>query len=141
MNLTEFLTARLDEDEAMAKAAPGNAWQAFGEADVAGAAVYDEQWVLLNPVRYDHDNALSSKPGATGPQYIQRSRDELCAHIARHDPARVLRDVAAKRAILAECARSIECGDDGRVLAEAVIVNMAGAWGDHPDYAEAMQFA
>ena len=99
-DLVAFLKARLDEDEAAANAAPGERWQSFTEDDIAGASVYDDQWLLLNPAHYDHDNPLSNKPGATGPQYIQRARNELAAHIARHDPARVLREVAAKRAIL-----------------------------------------
>jgi hypothetical protein len=94
--------ARLDEDEAAARQAPGENWRAFAESDVAGASVYDEQWVLLYPQHYDHDKPLTSEPGATGPQYIEQSRDELAAHIARHDPARALREVAAGRAILAE---------------------------------------
>jgi hypothetical protein len=97
VNLSEFLTARLDEDEQIARAINGDKWG----------------W-----------------PGA---------RSGFAAHVARHDPARVLREVAAKRAILAECARSVECGDDGCVLAGAVIVNMAAIWGDHPDYGEAVR--
>jgi len=100
-DLTRFLVAGLDEDEAAAKAAPGSQWHATDEDSVAGAAVYDEQWVLLYPEHYDHDNALSAVPGATGPQYIEHARDELAAHIARHDPARVLREVTAKQVILA----------------------------------------
>jgi hypothetical protein len=95
-----FGTARLDEDEAEATAAPGEHWQAFTEDSIAGASVYDEQWVLLYPVRYDHDSKLSAKPDATGPQYIERARDDLAAHIARHDPARVLREVEAHRVLL-----------------------------------------
>jgi hypothetical protein len=118
VNLTEFLTARLDEDEAAARELlrghPGP-WRVGLPSDVRDSA---GEVVVADECHW------SPMP-----------------HIARHDPARVLRDVAAKRAILAECARSIECGDDGCVLAEAVIVNMAGAWGDHPDYAGAMQSA
>ena len=143
-----FLAARLDEDEAAAKAAPGEHWKAFTEDDIAGASVYDDQWLLLYPERYDHDKPLSAKPGATGPQYIQRSRDALAAHIARHDPARVLREVAADRKLLAEHhilaeyeARAHLAGvgepeyaygfADGVALAVRI---RAERFADHPDY-------
>lgn len=150
-DLIAFIKARLDEEEAMADAAPGSRWQAFGEDDVAGASVYDEQWRLLTPARYDHDNPLSARPGATGPQYIQRARDELCAHIARHDPARVLREAEAKRAhiamYLAQPGYDLPEGvNDGRddserlrdegikIVLEAVLDHDAAVYSDHPGY-------
>jgi Family of unknown function (DUF6221) len=60
--------------------------------------------------RLDDDEAAAKAAAASGPwywaeprTYPQRiARAEEAAHIARHDPARVLREVAAKRAILAE---------------------------------------
>ncbi|HMH90612.1 MAG TPA: DUF6221 family protein [Streptosporangiaceae bacterium] len=144
-SLAAFVTARLDEDEAMARAAPGEHWRAFAEESIAGASVYDEQWVLLYPERYDHDNKLSVKPGATGPQYIERARDEMAAHIARHDPARVLREVTAGRRILElhlpdedspdadpdepRCQRCQESAWPCSTLRA-----LAAIWSDHPDY-------
>lgn len=133
-DLVAFIRDRLNEDEVAAKAAPGENWQAFTEDDIAGASVYDEQWVLLYPQRYEHDNPLSNKPGATGPQYIQRARDELAAHIARHDPARVLREVAAKRRILQ--ARQEQIDDDPYIwLAGDVLLRaLASVYSDHESY-------
>src|SRR6185503_15538866 len=73
------------------------------------------------------------------------------AHIARHDPARVLREVAALRAILAMAAEQDgydlpEGVHDGRdpdererdedlaaMLGEVVRIH-AAVWSDHPDY-------
>ena len=142
-DLVAFLTARLDEDEAAAKAAPGSEWQAFTEDDVAGASVYDEQWLLLYPQRYSHDNKLSNKRGATGPRYIECTRDELAAHIARHDPARVLREVEAKRRILAA---ELDCEtfhgnchqrDPEHPAHCPTLAALAGAYAGHPDYEEA----
>lgn len=67
-DLAAFLTARLDEDEAAAKAAWGTEWD----------------WrYLVSPFREPCSTAHT-------------------VHIARHDPARVLRGVEAKRKILAE---------------------------------------
>ena len=145
MTLAEFIGARLDEDEAAARAAPGVHWTATEGDSIAGAAVYDEQWRLLDPAHYNHDNALSTRPGATGPQYIERARDELAAHIARHDPARVLREVEAKRKILAEVVPAIEAMDM-QIINEygtsqdepdahwPLLRIMAVVWSDHPDY-------
>jgi Family of unknown function (DUF6221) len=95
-----WLRRQIEDDKAAAEAAPGDHWQSFTENDIAGASVYDEQWVLLYPQRYEHDKPMSDRPGATGPQYIQRSRDELVAHIARNDPQHVIADCEAKLRIL-----------------------------------------
>jgi Family of unknown function (DUF6221) len=82
-DLIAFLAARLDEDEAAAKAAQApSPWK---------AAVHEsDHWIVTDatgePLIYDEGTPSL----------------EEAAHIARHDPARVLRDVAAKRAILAE---------------------------------------
>lgn len=59
MTLAEFHTARLDEDEAAAKAVAGRAW-------------------------YEPDD-------------LRFAHYKDAAHIARFDPARMLREVAAKR--------------------------------------------
>jgi hypothetical protein len=66
-------------------------------------------------------------------------------HFARHDPARVLRDVAAKRAILAEVVPAIE-GMDMQIICEwgssqdepdahlPLLKIMAAVYSDHMDY-------
>ena len=76
-SLIDFIEARLAEDESAAQAAGGDTWQ-----------IDSGSWLVSNshgPVVYDE-----GKPS-----------EEQADHIARHDPARVLREVAAKRAILA----------------------------------------
>jgi hypothetical protein len=79
-DLTTFLRARLDEDEQTARAA----------AEELGADwYYDDGFVLA---RREGDQVV------TGSQdFLERERGE---HIARHDPARVLADVEAKRQII-----------------------------------------
>lgn len=76
--IIDFLEARLTEDEAAAMAAGGDEWR-----------LERDYWLITDaeggPVVYDE-----SKPN-----------EGQAAHIARHDPARVLREVAARRAILA----------------------------------------
>jgi Family of unknown function (DUF6221) len=78
-DLVEFLTARLDEDAAAARDAyyEGQRW------------ITEEEGVYRYP---DDDLDLV--------HYANRKTD--ARHIARWDPARVLREVEAKRAVLAE---------------------------------------
>jgi hypothetical protein len=92
-DIVEFLTARLDEDdrvarEATAKAAGG---PVYGAPDLTG------KWRATNDGIYA-DTAYTSSPFAIdGYGFLP---DEIGAHIARHDPARVLAEVKAKRAIV-----------------------------------------
>jgi hypothetical protein len=95
-DLIAFLNARLDEDEAAAKQAAGgiHGRRENYKAIVADAADPDN-WAIvdLSPLAED---------------------EYLGTHIARHDPARVLREVAAKRAILLP---SDDDGDQGEAIA------------------------
>lgn len=80
--LVTFLRARLDEDEAVARDLPPR-W-----------FVGERGWVL---------DAEEIDPHAEDEQHdsiAQAMVTPAAAHIARHDPARVLAEVAAKRAIL-----------------------------------------
>lgn len=84
--LVEFLTARLDEDELVAQAAarlqddPENGW------GVARSDSYAE----------------SEKRRWIAPHIGMLYEAESAAHVARHDPARVLREIEAKRQIIAD---------------------------------------
>lgn len=85
MTLVEFLTARLNEDEAAAKRAASIALRWVD----AGSLLLG---LTEEPNTYDLDFAE-----ATNYRY-----DDALTHAARHDPARVLRDVERDRRILAE---------------------------------------
>jgi len=113
-DLVEFIGARLEEDEAVARAASAD----DGGID-DGVWVYDDEWgrVLTD------DSSLYS------------NHDDI-VHIARHDPARVLREVAAKR-------RLVEAADESSGLRDMVaelyvggviLRALAAVYGDHPDY-------
>lgn len=81
-NLVAFLEAGIAEDEATARACPaGKTWTQV-DPERSPGRIEDE---IGDPVVYDE--------GAPSV--------EEAAHIARHDPARVLREVEAKRKILA----------------------------------------
>lgn len=109
-DLTAFVRARLDEDEAAAQD-PARVWPGPWTAD--RCEVSDSGGVTVVRDEYHW-----------GPM----------PHIARHDPARVLRDIAAKRAILDRCVRW-ECDEmTAGMLIEDVLAHLATAWSGHPDY-------
>jgi hypothetical protein len=118
--LVEFLTARLDEDEQTARAATGKyrspTWRVDG----------DDETLLIYP-----------DDGSTGFTFD----GPIAPHIARHDPARVLADVAAKRRVLerhAECGTGYGyCDDGGHVVSGGPCPDLRDAvapYADHPDY-------
>ena len=75
-DLVAFLNARLDEDELLAKRTNSGEWT------------------------FDTHGQLLVNQGATISKIANLGVSVFGWHIARHDPARVLREVEAKRAIL-----------------------------------------
>ena len=147
MDLADFLTARLAEDKAAALAATEGpwAWAATGEKD--------NSWAVALVGDADEEEKMLSGHVEAGDGIII---DPVCeaingnladgAHIARHDPARVLREVEAKRAILARCQMVLAAFHDPegvewpdvnrreRHHARRTIEDMASAYRDHEDY-------
>ena len=127
VSITEFITARLDEDEA---AALGVLTNTGGRPLEQGRY---EQWEKVN------DTVLGDHAGHVIAYGVARY---ALPHIARHDPARTLREVAAKREILdmhAEYARNNphDCTRRGYYERETycwVIEQLAAPYSDHPDY-------
>jgi hypothetical protein len=137
-DVAAFITSRLDEDEAVAKAAiesnPGSKgeWSADGDhangGYVKGA---DDETIIY----------------AGGEPRLQEAE-----HVARHDPARVLREIEAHRLTVKlhdrvhDCPVTVPVGDPGR-FREGMYVStehiedgdcttlcaLAAIWGDHPD--------
>lgn len=90
--LIAFLNARLDEDEAAARSAARKhrpPWRAETWADGLKGSVNNSP-EGASPSAHDSGFVADTNSGA------------VASHIARYDPARALREVAAKRAILAE---------------------------------------
>jgi hypothetical protein len=117
--LAEWLLARIADDEATARAAVnfGPSWWQGDSArhpgrieDSAEVVVYDEG----------------------------RPTCEQGSHIARHDPARVLAECAAQRAIVERCVRIRDdhYSDDftADALAEFVLGQLASVHADQPGY-------
>jgi len=114
VDLTGFLTARLNEDEAAANDVYG-----FWRPDGARRIVDDSYAAVL----------------------IKDVDERTRAFILRHDPARVLREVEAKRAILARyvapwphnLGESLQLSQERMGLLYAV-EHLAAVYSDHPDY-------
>lgn len=119
MDLIDFLKARIDEDEAAA---------ALVTTPIYACDGHDRQWDCI---------AQPHEKWADG-------TDRLPNHHATwtpiYEPARVLADVAAKRAIVDDCGQ-VFAGDQP-VAAQAVWVagralkRLAAVYADHPDYDE-----
>ncbi|WP_141746624.1 DUF6221 family protein [Streptomyces sp. LUP30] len=98
--LVEFLRARLDEDEALAREAPPG------------------PWYIGNAVDPTQPCSVHTFPGV---RLVADGLNWLVAeHIARQNPSRVLADVAAKRAIVDEHP-DVNDGDCG--------ICVTGRWG------------
>lgn len=136
MTIVEFLEARLDEDEETARDAAG--WGSSG-------SVRDEGLWRRDGVNSVVDSSRRMVVFGDG----SAPDDSKATHIAHFDPARTLRDVVAKRAILAqeEAARSqfehVKSSTTypaievliGQVAALATVIrHLASAYSDHPDY-------
>lgn len=139
--MVAFINARLDEIEHDAR-------------EAIGTAAFQRQtghWVHRNVELSDY-TALIVFAVAEGPEGSARTQvadltaawegPERAVHIARHDPARVLADVAARREIVtglqAALARAWQFGEEARELVAQLAVLMlqrfAALDADHPDY-------
>lgn len=132
MDVVEFLSARLDEDEQVAQAAVPGPWR-WGELGMLGT----------KRTQYGLIGGPASIVLTSGMPDVYPSKFDA-RHIARHDPVRALADVAAKRAILAEhddvhccCGRTSrvwpDIDSDPEVHCPTVRL-LAQPFADHPDF-------
>lgn len=131
--LAEFLTARYDEHEADAQAATAGPWDA---RKVSGPGFgYDQSEVVQPSDVPDRGFYALGMDALYGPD---------ARHIARHDPAYVLADIASKRAIVRLHTGAHECRDvleypDGYVRDGewcTTLRLLAVPFAAHPDYDE-----
>lgn len=156
-DIVAFLTARLNEDEAAAEAA-----QAVDPGPWTVEAVEPQrsymgggQWEMRADTNWRPGHGAATVIAAdTNPLWEPGSYTsvpgEQCMtvptaqHVARHDPARVLREVAAKRELIedwrdyAERVARDDCDEAAGSAWAAlsnVLVTLAGIHREHPDYA------
>ena len=131
MELVDFLRARLDEDEAVARAATPGPWSVNDESFAEWISSADGVEVVAG-----------GRWGGEAPAF-ETTEDAL--HIARHDPARVLAEVEAKRALLEEHAQGSLpdgvmldecriCGGMNEVWPCPTLRILARPFRDHPDF-------
>lgn len=129
MDLTEFLAARLDEDQA-------EAHLAITEIDPEGEWAVSEWTGGVNHFVLTRSGAMAAA-----------AQVGTAPHIARHDPARALREIEAGRKLLAWYADSVDAAKlfreklgTGTHMATAAesylnaIRAAAAVYRDHPDY-------
>jgi len=134
MTLTEFLLARIAEDEDVARAACLRASTRYRPHPEITRWRYVED----EEVVFDYDF------GDSWPHYVTMDNEGIHAsvnevtgrHIARHDPARVLAECETKRRIVDLCSdRVSHSAVGGRGCTECgVLSTLALPYADHPDY-------
>ncbi len=139
-DIAAFLRDRYDEDEARARSAAekhGEDWTARPGAN--GGAVIDG----TVESRDHHDAGLWDSEGS----YLATT-EEAGAHIAANDPIAVLRDIAAKRKIVARYQKAVVDDDNEtdheyhyvtagvRVALHATLALLAEPFSGDEDYAE-----
>ena len=118
MTIVEFLEARLAEDELTAHAAIDTSPEWRTHYDYRDVKDIDGHFVV---------QADSHHPTI-----------EQAAHIARHSPARVLRECEGKRAMIAEFLRRDALGDlPGRSAVDDILKAICSVYSHHPDYDQA----
>jgi len=127
MTIVEFLLARIARDEALAE-----------------AAIDDHpHWLAMGHDLYQYEGGVSS-----GYLAVDRRAPQGVEHIANWDPARVLAECQAKRAIieLADEASGLDASvdldravgprdfDAEPYVGDVILRQLAAVYADHPDY-------
>jgi Family of unknown function (DUF6221) len=89
--------------------------------------------------RITEDEMIALSAIGSGEVVELKATEQVAQHMCRHDPDRVLREAAAKRAIVALWATGARAEKAGRGRAVervpvAVIVHLVSAYSDHPDF-------
>jgi hypothetical protein len=132
--ITEFLEARIAEDEMAAKAATPGPWiwrgQPDGQVLASVESLPEDKYGYREPVAY-----VVTAEGYDEPRVDVSESD--AKHLVRHDPARVLAEGAAKRAILADVESVRLFNADYSLIAghaERQLAHLAAVHSDHADY-------
>lgn len=134
-DLIAFLRARLDEDEARARALPPGPWT-WRKGEAATTSPGDAL------VGADGQPVLSASDPDEYMAWITRA-DGFDAYLQQMQPARVLAEVEAKRALVNDYERFVAerrrmmGGWDSYPEVSPVLAAFAAIYADHPDYRDA----
>ncbi len=125
MTIEEFIRARLDEDEAIARECDALYFHPVKRA--TGLVDIEAHY---HPVEeYRHFLWFTHRHPGFPPPYAQ--------HIARHDPAHVLKQVECQREILRLCLFAMESDKETNSYTpepRQILAALAKVWSDHADY-------
>jgi hypothetical protein len=126
VNLVEFLHARLDDEERMAREATPGPWEVDNPNSGSG---YPPFWNIVNDA-FVNPPADDDEPWLAVELHTGVKAD--ADHIAYWDPARVLADVAAKRTLI----EAIVDHNTARGLPidPPALRILAAPYASHPDY-------
>lgn len=119
--IIDFIEARLEEDQETAKAAQD---------------LMELSWQMLpeGPEEENYSGEYRISNGLTVAGHVEEAK---ARHIVLHQPARVLREITAKRELVAVCKHAQETWDivgDGFVILERAIHALAAVYSDHADF-------
>jgi len=134
LTLTDFLLARIAEDEAVASGAWPESWEASDNS------VRTTETGLMSG--YEGLHMSVAHLAMTVGEFHAEARN--ATHIARHDPARVLAECEAKRRIVERCAAVVkhsEWMNDMEMselwnFADSTLEDLALPYAGHVDYRE-----
>jgi hypothetical protein len=134
-DLVQWLRAQLDEDERIARAASEYA-EASWQLDEDGETVL---WWPPEPhvAEKEREKGLPVVSDRWRGQTIASDGTRIAPHIARHDPARVLRDIDAKRGVITGLQHLLQ--DDNPFVtsqADDALRLLALPYADRPGYRE-----
>ncbi|WP_371053639.1 DUF6221 family protein [Rhodococcus gordoniae] len=138
MTIVEFLEARIAEDEAIAREAidpdrPGTHWK-WEAPDDYGDDPEAPLW-LRTVEEFPTTSGVGDLPAfPVGYDFMASPSSRGMAHIARHDPARVLRQCAALRGLVEWHVHINGSSVDDIEYPIELLTYLAGIWSDHPDY-------
>lgn len=118
--LITWLRAQIDDDERIARATNSQPGQRYSW-EVRERSPRDLPEIYLKGEHF---------------RVVDELDDESAAHIARHDPARVLREVEAKRRLLHDFGGFFGLDDFPRGLVEYAFKLVALPYSDRPGYRE-----
>ncbi|MFJ2675112.1 DUF6221 family protein [Streptomyces sp. NPDC087525] len=139
-DLVAFLRARLDEDEQVALESIGQTGVMLAGADAASVSVWR---VVERPATGTFVTARDQWDRVT--EVVPTYGGMYAEHIARHDPARVLRETQAHRTTVDEYDIAMWAQEDAdqaaywqarRDVLRETCLRVATVYADHPDYLE-----
>ncbi len=110
-DLAARVLAAIDETERIAQEATPGPWYTPGPGDIAEWSIYGEGWMIASTRWYSRADLTHPFKHLRVPSTVVEHGVPNAAHIAQHDPAKVLWLCAAIRTIVTEILPKVEHND------------------------------